>query len=82
MDGALGQLQGQLLLHYKNNSKLSNLDKAQYWFLLAMSVAQELGMAAFEARAAQSLAALWQSQGRLAEAQALLASANKVAMIS
>ena len=78
----LCRLQGELLLHYKNNSKLSNLDKAQHWFLLAMSVAQELGMAAFEARAAQSLAALWQSQGRLAEAQALLASANKVAMIS
>ena len=44
--------------------------------------AQELGMAAFEARAAQSLAILWQSQGRLAEARALLASANKVAMIN
>jgi predicted ATPase len=78
----LCRLQGQLLLHYKNNSRLSNLDKAQHWFLLAMSVAQELGMAAFEARAVQSLAALWQSQGRLAEAQALLASANVVPMIS
>jgi hypothetical protein len=30
----------------------------------------------------QSLAALWKSQGRLAEAQALLASANVVPMIS
>jgi hypothetical protein len=47
-----------------------------------MSVAQELGMAAFEARATQSLATLWQSQGRLTEAQALLASANQVTMIS
>ena len=78
----LCRLQGELLLHYKNNSRLSNLDKAQHWFLLAMSVAQELGMAAFEARAAQSLAALWKSQGRLGEAQALLASANVVPMIS
>ncbi len=78
----LCRLQGELLIHYKNNIKLINQDKAQQWFLLAMSVAQELGMAAFEARAAQSLAALWQSQGRLPEAQALLASANQVAMIS
>ena len=78
----LCRLQGELLIHYKNNSKLSNQDKAQQWFLLAISVAQELGMAAFEKRAAHSLAALWQSQGRQAEAQALLASSNQVAMIS
>ncbi len=78
----LCRLQGELLVNYKNKSKLINQDKAQHWFLLAISVAQELGMAAFEARAAHSLAALWQSQGRLAEAQALLASANKVAVIS
>jgi predicted ATPase len=78
----LCRLQGELLLHYKNNSRLINQDKAQQWFLLAMSVAQELGMAAFEARATQSLATLWQSQGRSTEAQALLASANQVTMIS
>ncbi len=78
----LCRVQGELLLHNKNDSKLSNQDKAQHWFLLAISVAQELGMAAFEARAAQNLAALWQSQGRRAEAQALLASANKVSAVS
>ena len=70
------------MLHHKNDSKEANQDKAQDWFLRSIKVAQELGLSAFEARAAQSLATLWQSQGRLAEAQALLTSANKVSMIS
>ena len=81
-EAELCRLQGELLLHSKNNSKETNQDKAKDWFLRSVEVARELGLSAFEARAAQSLAALWQSQGRLAEAQALLASTNKVSMIS
>jgi len=81
-EAELCRLQGELLLHHKNDSKEANQDKAQDWFLRSIKVAQELGLSAFEARAAQSLATLWQSQGRLAEAQALLTSANKVSMIS
>jgi len=71
-EAELCRLHGELLIHSKNNSKESNQDKAQDWFWRAIEVAQSLGMSAFEARARQSLA----------EAQALLASANQVTMIS
>ncbi|MEI6761377.1 MAG: AAA family ATPase [Betaproteobacteria bacterium] len=81
-EAELCRLQGELLIHSKNNSKETNQDKAQDWFLRSIEVSRELGLSAFEARAAQSLAALWQSQGRMAEAQTLLTSANKVSMIS
>ena len=80
-EAELCRLQGELLLHSKNNSKETNQDKAIDWFLRSIEVSRELGQGAFEARAAQSLAALWHRQGRLAEAQALLTSANKVSMI-
>ena len=81
-EAELCRLQGELLLHSKNNSKETNQDKSRDWFLRSIEVSRELGQGAFEARAKQSLAALWLRQGRLAEAQALLTSANKVSMIS
>jgi predicted ATPase len=81
-EAELCRLQGELLLHSKNNSKEANQDKAQDWFLRSIAVARELGQSAFEARAAQSLAQLRLAQGHSTEAAVLLTGTNEVPAIT
>lgn len=80
-EAELCRLQGELLLHSKNNSKETNQDKARDWFLRSIEVARELGLGAFEARAMQSLARVGLAQEQSTEAVARLTGANEVPAI-
>jgi class 3 adenylate cyclase/predicted ATPase len=68
-DAGLHQLKGELLLA----TDPANSAEAEALFCRALDIARAQEAKSFELRAATSLARLWQRQGKLAEARALLA---------
>jgi predicted ATPase len=68
-EAELHRLRGELLLQ----QSADNATEAESCFQQAISIAQNQSAKSWELRAATSLARLWQSQGKRAEARALLA---------
>ena len=69
-EAELHRLQGELLLRRSEEHQ----GAAETWFRQALGIARQQQAKAVELRAAMSLSRLWQSQGKRAEAYALLAS--------
>jgi predicted ATPase len=69
----LYRIKGTLTLESKVESHKSKVEEAEECFLKAIAIAQRQQAKSWELRAVMSLARLWQSQGKTAEARRMLA---------